>query len=405
MKGKFRVFYSVWKLLLLVILMLITFSYAMFQGRFVSWFLFYSFLPLALYACCLAFYPIDSFSLERELPKREFHANEPLTIKVRLKRNSIWPLLLLIVEDQLGQALSAAVFRKGNKVFLFPGFRREFTFSYQIEQLPRGEHELSSLRVVTSDILGFIQREAELVSNDKILVYPAYAKGRYKPLENEWEQGTVSVNNRMQQDTTMTVGVREYRPGDRLSWINWKASAKRSEFMMKEFEQRRSQDLMLILDCAPHSLFEFLVQYTASIGQDALRKGARAGLMALSDQRILLLPTGGKSSHKQLLYQLAKVKDQSPLTFAQALKAERHLLQQKAVLLLVTAQISVELIEAVQMFATRKCRAQIFVVKQPKEKISANEISMVGMAEARRIGVQFVNGPPLATGLEKEVTG
>ena len=83
--------------------------------------------------------------------------------------------------------------------------------------------------------------------------------GHTSQLENNFEQGGMAVNDRMQRDTTMAVGISEYQPGDRLSWINWKASAKRSEMMMKEFEQRRSQDLLLILDCSPHMNFELLV--------------------------------------------------------------------------------------------------------------------------------------------------
>ena len=45
MKKLWNPFKKVWKFVILLFLIILTFSYAMFQGGFVSWFLFYSFLP------------------------------------------------------------------------------------------------------------------------------------------------------------------------------------------------------------------------------------------------------------------------------------------------------------------------------------------------------------------------
>lgn len=50
------------------------FSYAMFQGGFVSWFLFYAFLPFVLYAGLLALYPLRSFQASRQMDKTQLHA-------------------------------------------------------------------------------------------------------------------------------------------------------------------------------------------------------------------------------------------------------------------------------------------------------------------------------------------
>ena len=76
MKKYFQKFKEVWKLIILLLLILITFSYAMFQGGFVSWFLFYSFLPFALYALGLALYSIKDIKAERVYTKQEFNAGE-----------------------------------------------------------------------------------------------------------------------------------------------------------------------------------------------------------------------------------------------------------------------------------------------------------------------------------------
>jgi uncharacterized protein (DUF58 family) len=403
MSNKFQVIRNVWKLIILVFLLLLTFAYAMFQGGFVSWFLFYSFLPFALYAVCLFFYPLGGFSVERQFPKREFRADEPLTVKVTLKRDSYFPLLLLIVEDHLSGELAGSMFQKVNKAFLYPGFRKEFSFIYCIEKLPRGEHHFSAVRLVTSDILGLVHREVTIPNDENILVFPSYGNWLFKSFENSFEQGVMPINDMMQRDLTMAVGIREYQPGDKLSWINWKASAKRSEIMMKEFEQRRSQDMLLILDCSPHMNFELLVQYAASIGYAALRKGVRVGFMSVSERSVMLPPQGGENHHRQILYHLAKSKDKCPISIEQVLKTDRFLLQQKANSMLITAQVSPELIEAAQMFTVRKCPVSIFVIQDAEGHVSPYEHSIKEMARSRGVDVQFVYGSPLPSEMKREV--
>jgi uncharacterized protein (DUF58 family) len=43
-------------------------------------------------------------------------------------------------------------------------------------------------------------------------------------------------------------GLREWRPGDSQRWIHWRTSAKLGELAVRQFEQQRSRDLILVLD-------------------------------------------------------------------------------------------------------------------------------------------------------------
>src|SRR3954447_11269007 len=167
-------FMKIWKFILLIILILLTFSYAMFQGGFVSWFLFYSFLPFALYALCVAFYSLDDFTVKRQVRGRKYQANEKITITVTLKRRIPFPLLFVLVEDCLSKSMDKSVKENNNKYFLLLGFRKEFSFEYSIEKLPRGEHTLQAVRIMISDLLGLIEKEKHINLEEKILVYPTY---------------------------------------------------------------------------------------------------------------------------------------------------------------------------------------------------------------------------------------
>ena len=46
----------------------------------------------------------------------------------------------------------------------------------------------------------------------------------------------------------MATGVRDYQAGDRVTWIHWKSFARTQNLMTKEFEDRQSEDILVLLD-------------------------------------------------------------------------------------------------------------------------------------------------------------
>src|SRR3954451_6500161 len=108
MKKIVKTLKKVWKFLLLLFLILLTFSYAMFEGGFVSWFLFYSFLPFAIYCMSLSFYSLNELEITRILPKSDFNAGETLKVTVKVKRANAFPLFFLLIEDHVNEPLKSA---------------------------------------------------------------------------------------------------------------------------------------------------------------------------------------------------------------------------------------------------------------------------------------------------------
>lgn len=388
MKKLFSHLKQVWKLVILFILILITFSYAMFQGGFVSWFLFCSFLPFALYGLALAFYRLKSMRVTREINQSEFRAGETLHVKIKLERTFPFPLFYLIIEEKLSDDL---LLRPSSaKTITFPYFRRELEFEYHIEDLPRGEIDLNEVVVKVGDPLGLIEKKAQILTGEhQIIVYPTYEELNYRMVERQLEEGAASSREQMQRDTSMAVGIREYQPGDRFSWINWKATAKRNEMMTKEFEQGRTHDVNIVMDCVKDRHFEIIVSFTASLIHAILRSGAQLGLY--STPMTYFSPRGGESYQKQLFYHLAKVKDNSPQTLGEILAKEAFSSVEQAVLILITGQLTKELIEEASRVAARKGKMAIFVMKEQQEKVEEQELFLKKEASSRGIDVVFIH--------------
>lgn len=122
------------RFLFLLTLLVASFSYAMFQGGFVSWFLFASFLPLACYAILLYFYPMKRLTIQRTFDQSEYIAGDTATVTLTISRPNRFPLFYLLIQDVVKGNKSASCSR-----VVFPLFQKELTVTYKIEQMSRGE--------------------------------------------------------------------------------------------------------------------------------------------------------------------------------------------------------------------------------------------------------------------------
>jgi uncharacterized protein (DUF58 family) len=391
MRKTWHLFKRAWKFILLFLLLLLTFSYAMFQGGFVSWFLFYSFLPFAIYCVALSFYPLSEIEVTRILPKTDYNAGEPLKVTVQFKRSKGFPLFYLLAEEELADKLKFVPQQKCAKALLFPGIKKLFFYEYTIDELPRGEHVFRAITLKAGDPLGLFEKEKSLTAPGKIIVYPAYTELLYRPFENQYDQGMTASRERVQRDTTMAVGVRDYQPGDRFSWINWKATAKRNEIMTKEFEQRQSHDVFVVMDCVPDKRFEAVVSFTASLVRAVLKKGAQTGLLTVSKERASFPIRGGEQQLQQLFFHLTKIEAKSFVPLEKVLETDSFFIQQSVSLMIITAQLTKPLIEKASFLSGRKGSITLFLVKGPKEPPEQQERSLMAVANARGVRVVLVH--------------
>ncbi|MDP4085811.1 MAG: DUF58 domain-containing protein [Bacillota bacterium] len=391
MKKHWKAFKNSWKILVLFILIFSTFSYAMFQGGFVSWFLFYSFLPFAIYAVAVLIYPLKGFEVTRNLVKTEYNAGEPLKAFITIRRRSSFPLFYLLVEDQIGQELLYSHHEKKAKSLLFPLLKKEVTTEFVIQELPRGEHVLRGFQLRIGDLLGLIEKEYWVENEDKIIVYPAYSEILYRPFENHFDQGMTASRERVQRDTSMAIGVREYQPGDRFSWINWKATARQNDIMTKEFEQRQSHDVFVVMDCFPHSNFEGAVSFSASLLRAIIKKGAEAGFLTHSNERVSFPIRGGDKQLQNFFYHLAKISPKSTTPLDRIIESETFFIQQAVSYMLVTSSISEPLIEKASILGQRKGSVTIFLIKGEKESPTKEELSLKAVSTARGVKLVLVH--------------
>lgn len=391
MKRLLRALYHVTKLLLIPLCLVLTFVYAMLQGGFVSWFLFYSTIPIGLYSLLLPFYALRDAEVKRITNQNEYAAGEQFLSTITIKRRFPFPLLYLIIEDELPSQFTNCRQTKVNKVILFPGLKRNISFQYAIDTIPRGEHTFSSVRVKTGDLFGMMEKEVTFSVLDTFLVYPQYVDITYRQLENHFEQGALSANINLAKDSTISVGVRDYKPGDRFSWIDWKATARTNNIMTKEFEQQRSHNIMIFMDRTESPLFESVVTFSASIVRAVLKQNSPS-FVSVGKERTFFPLDNGDTQLQQIFCHLARVQADSIFPLSQSVEMELRKIYEPVTIIFVTSDLSPDIQKAADFAAIKNRKLMVFVVKEKANQLSHRELSILETLQKRKIFVNVVYG-------------
>ncbi|MEE9127618.1 MAG: DUF58 domain-containing protein [Planctomycetota bacterium] len=130
--------------------------------------------------------------------------------------------------------------------------------------LRRGIHEITHAAVSSEHPFGMLRVSASLTAPAQLVVYPTPAdlshfRDRHELLSAMGQQGGHCAGE------MGPAGLREYKPGDELRHIHWKASARRRELVVKEYEGGSQPGLELLLDlrCAQEELEASLSLITA----------------------------------------------------------------------------------------------------------------------------------------------
>ncbi|WP_270182988.1 DUF58 domain-containing protein [Alkalihalobacillus sp. CinArs1] len=364
------------KFFFLFLLLLITFSYAMFQGGFVSWFLFYAFVPFVIYSLALLFYPLDGIKMTRTINKMELVDGQELKVTIHVTRANRFPLFYLIVEDLLPERLfplaseQSSRYQRGSLALLFPMFKKELTYSYHINPIPRGEYHFHSLRCKAGDMFGFVQHEKKLKVEQSVYVLPNYQSITWTPYRQQLS-GTRPSPRKADFDYSTAVSVRDYVPGDKLSWIDWKSTAKSTKLLTKQFEQQVSRDFMLFLDREEKHygrdyspLFEKAVRLAASITHAALKQNAMIGVVSSGRDHTVLSVNGGKAQRRRIFHHLARVSPNGTSSFDTVIKREAHHFPAGTGVFIVSPSLDAVFLSTLKELVSRKVQVEFFYVTE-----------------------------------------
>jgi len=219
-----------------------------------------------------------------------------------------WRLAVADVVKVEGEALGATasagwswIVRRGAI-----GWRERQAWRFTLRPTVRGYHTVGPATIRSADLLGMFPRTMEDPTADHLLVFPRVYSMQELGLPADRPFGDRKGQNRLYEDPLRVAGLRDYRPGDPMRRIDWKATARRSAYaprlMVNTYQDEREQPVVVALDMGRSmqspfdglTLLDHAVNAALVVLNTALRTHDRAGLVAFDREVRAVVPPDRK---------------------------------------------------------------------------------------------------------------
>lgn len=191
-------------------------------------------------------YPAPArLAVERNCDRREAEIGDQVRVRVRLRNAGPLPLAWVLAEDLVVPELPSSAPR-GELRWLLPG--TEMVLDYRLACRRRGYYRIGPVLAETGDYFGLLRRFMARPPVAYLTVYPRLAPIGRMLVPTSRPLGEVRVARAVVEDPGRPAGVREYRRGDPLRRIHWKATAHTGRLHSRVYEFTRLQGANLVLD-------------------------------------------------------------------------------------------------------------------------------------------------------------
>ncbi|MGC1203935.1 MAG: DUF58 domain-containing protein [Flavobacteriaceae bacterium] len=248
-----------------------------------------------LLLCLLALTFLDALILfatkkglkgSRNLPEK-FSNGDQNPIQLTLENFYTFPVYARII-DEIPEQFQARDFKIDRK--LKASSKTEL--QYELRPTERGEYHFGKLNIYITSTFGLIARRFSF--NDKAMIptYPSFIQLRKYDLlaiSNNLSQYGIKKVRRLGH-TMEFEQIKDYVLGDDLRTINWKATAKKNQLMVNQFQDEKSQPVYSVIDKGrvmkmPFdglTLLDYAVNASLVISNVALKKQDKAGVFSFS---------------------------------------------------------------------------------------------------------------------------
>ncbi len=239
---------------------------------------------------------------------REFGAvqsvGKPFKVTIAIRNVGSPALQLRFTEDLPGTAEGLPA-----SVALPAAQTTRVTYPLRIDR--RGEHPFGPITFRWASPLGFWERQTRMLIPGAAKVYPDFAQLRSYGIAARSDESRLPTRTRRRPGGENEFErLRPYVPGDPYRHVDWRATARRGEFVSREYGQEVNQNLILMVDAGRMmgaengdlTSFDRALNAALMMGQVALRHGDRVGLLIFDRKvRVWLPPKGGARGGARLI--------------------------------------------------------------------------------------------------------
>ena len=175
--------------------------------------------------------------------------------------------------------------------------------TYRLRPVVRGEWSFAPVQVLLESPRGLWQRDDRLGEPETVRIVPNFAAiARYIRLTTDRREALLGIHPRRRRGEGQTfLQLREYRIGDSLRQMDWKATARTRKLIARDYQDERNQTVLFLLDCGQRmrtqdddlSHFDHALNAMILLAYVALRQGDAVGVQSFGGERRWLAPRSG----------------------------------------------------------------------------------------------------------------
>ncbi|MCK5647311.1 MAG: DUF58 domain-containing protein [Gammaproteobacteria bacterium] len=137
-----------------------------------------------------------------------------------------------------------------------PDLSQRATMHYQIKPLKRGNEQFLGVQCLIDSPWCFWLRNYTVDETSSTMVYPNFAAiSQYALLATENRLSQLGIRKTRRRGEGMDFNqLREYREGDSLRQIDWKATSRLRKLISREYQDEKDQEILFLLDCGRRML-------------------------------------------------------------------------------------------------------------------------------------------------------
>lgn len=198
------------------------------------------------------------------------------------------------------------------KFSLPPG--AELRFDYHVEPGRRGSVEFSAIELLLDSPWGLWVRRVRVPCTAERRVYPDFlAQGSLREISAGERAASLGIHlHRRRGEGTDFLQLREFREGDPLRQVDWKASARLCKLVSREYQDEQDRDIIFLLDCGRRmrgrdghlSHFDHALNALLLTAWFAARQGDALGVCAFAGSELWVAPRKHREGIGELLDKL-----------------------------------------------------------------------------------------------------
>jgi len=220
-------------------------------------------------------------------------------------------------------------------------------FSYRLRAVKRGDLAFGKVQLCFRPAFSLWVRTTLAGREVVVRVYPNFAPVmRYALLAADDMAHSMGIRRRRRRGTGLEFHqLREYREGDLLRQVDWKATSRRRQLISREYQEERDQQVVFLLDCGRRmrsrdgdlSHFDHTLNAVLLLTYVALRQGDSVGFLTFSGDERWLPPVKGPAGLTTVLNHVYGIHTSTqPSDYQEAATRLLTLLPRRALVVLTT---------------------------------------------------------------------